>query len=445
MSKFFLAISLGFLLCCRFPQTAGAQESGSRLPVRSPRLAALENQLKSGDVAALDNFWREVKRNGTPLVEAIPNDNQHVLVTFLWRGDRETKNVGLFSDLPGAAEAPEKNLLSNLPGTDVWFRSYELRRDARFTYYLSPNDSLIPRAQRKDKDWQTLQTDPLNPRHFVMHEEERDWVRSLVELPGAPPNPWAEARRNAPKGRMEVFHLSSKVLGDDRRFWVYTPPNYNPDLEPYPLLVLFDGWMYSQMVPTATILDNLLAAGDIRPTVVLMVDQKDRNVELACNETFNTFLVRELIPWVRAHYHVTSNAAETTIGGQSFGGLAAAFAGLRHSEVFGNVLSITGGFSWDPGENGALRAADRDDLEYEWIVRQYAGNARLPLRFVITAGLFDWGGETTPEPSSLTASRHMRDVLLAKGYNVTYNEVAGGDEVFTSVWTLPDALRALLK
>lgn len=99
MSKLFIAISLGFLLGCCVPTPAYAQQSSKQLAIRSPRLGALEKQLKSGSVAALDNFWRELKQQGTPLVEPIPGDDRHVLVTFLWRGGDETRNVVLFSSV----------------------------------------------------------------------------------------------------------------------------------------------------------------------------------------------------------------------------------------------------------------------------------------------------------------------------------------------------------
>ena len=441
--RFFSAIftlAVALMVCIWPGLSASAQNSDNR-HVISPRLAELKKKLDSGNASALQAFWDQVAEQGTPLVELIPNSDNYVLVTFLWRGGKETTNVGLFSDLPGAAEAPEQNLLANLARTNVWFKSYKLRKDSRFTYYLSPNDSLVPRGQRKDKDWDNLHADPMNPHHWVSHQEQRDWARSLVELPGAAPAPWREARPDVPSGRTEVQHLSSKILGNERRFWVYTPPGYASEGKPYRLLVLFDGWVYSQMIPTATIIENLLAAGKIHPLVVVMVDQKVRNVELACNESFNEFLVRELIPWTRAHYRITSNPAETIVAGQSFGGLAAAFVGLRHPEVFGNVLSITGNFSWDPRED---QTVDKEDLEYEWIIRQYAASPRLPLRFAITAGLFDYGDELFARPSSLAANRHMRDILLAKGYTVSYREVAGANEVFTVAWTLPDELMFLL-
>ena len=37
----------------------------------SPRLAALQDQLKSGDRDALDNFWKEITERGAPMIEAV--------------------------------------------------------------------------------------------------------------------------------------------------------------------------------------------------------------------------------------------------------------------------------------------------------------------------------------------------------------------------------------
>lgn len=447
MPKVLTAISLGFLLGCCVPTPAAAQQGSDQPPIRSPRLVALEKQLKSGNDATLDNFWREVKQQGTPLVEPIPGDNKHVIVTFLWRGDETTKNILLNSELTYNFNRDGQlnlDLLAHLPDTNVWWKSYEVRNDARFTYYLSPNDSLVPYEMRKTKDWETLQPDPLNTRRFVVHQEDRDWVRSVVELPGAPPFPaWLAARPDVPMGHTGEHHLSSKILGNERRFWVYTPPGYTADGKPYDLLVLFDGWIYAKEIPTATIIENLLAANRIHPLVVVMVDQKNRILELGCYEPFNEFLVRELMPWVHEHYNVTSSPAGTIVGGLSAGGLAAAFAGLRHPEVFGNVLSESGYFSWDPRED---LTTDEEDLEFEWIVQRFAASPKLPLRFTLTVGLFErFHREKLPDmPSLLQSNRHMRDVLLAKGYPVNYREVAGGHEIYVFEVVLPDELMSLV-
>ena len=49
----------------------------------SPRLARLVGELRSQTPGALDAFWREVAEQGTPLIEAVPDDRAHALVTFL--------------------------------------------------------------------------------------------------------------------------------------------------------------------------------------------------------------------------------------------------------------------------------------------------------------------------------------------------------------------------
>jgi enterochelin esterase-like enzyme len=427
-----------------------AAQGVSTKELLSPRLVALQKELQAGNRAALESFWQQIAKQGTPLVEPVAGDDKSVLVTFLWRGDSETHNVVLFSALPGCgadaagyfSEAQfQCSRLANLPGTNVWFKTYKLPKNPHFSYYLSPNDSLAPSDQRKEKDWDTLQPDPLNPHRFVKHEEDRDWVKSVMEAPGEAHESWGEERSNVPKGRTEEFYMSSKVLGDERLFWIYTPPGYSQTSKPYALLVLFDGWAFAHSIPTATMLDNLLAANRIPPIVVLLVGQKNRMAELTCNDSFDDFLVRELVPWTRAHYHVTSNPAETTIAGGSAGGLGAAFAGLRHPEVFGNVLSLFGYFAWEPGEHKVGGDAEGGLGEWEWIIHQYAETPKVPLRFVIIAGLFDYGGELSPRPAMLASNRHMRDVLLAKGYPVIYREIAAGDDTFSALFALPDGLR----
>ncbi len=61
----------------------GGQGMDASPPRESPRLVALERALASGDGTSLDAFWRAVARDGTPLIEPIPDDPDQALVTFL--------------------------------------------------------------------------------------------------------------------------------------------------------------------------------------------------------------------------------------------------------------------------------------------------------------------------------------------------------------------------
>ena len=77
------------------------------------------------------------------------------------------------------------------------------------------------------------------------------------------------------------------------------------------------------------------------------------------------------------------------------------------------------------------------------MAKQFVESPRLSLRFYLTAGKdeFDWSGRGR---GILEASRHIRDVLLAKGYEVYYDEFYGGHDFLSWRGSLADGLIALL-
>ena len=122
----------------------------------------------------------------------------------------------------------------------------------------------------------------------------------------------------------------------------------------------------------------------------------------------------------------------------SAGALTAAFAGLQHPEIFGKVLSQSGTFWWRA--KGAH--ANDSSAEFKWLTYQFAVSEKQPLSFYLDAGpLKDWFERP---PSILLTNRHMRDVLVAKGYPVHYAEFNGGHEFLCWQGTLADGLLALV-
>jgi enterochelin esterase-like enzyme len=409
----------------------------------SPRISALKQQVEVGNIAALDAFWREVAAEGTPLIEPVEGDDQHALVTFLWRAEEPVEHVVLYSELLRGmwwnnwADA----LLHRLLETDLYYRTYRVRTDMRFVYWMSPNQPLVHLKDVKDWDEFTAHfqvVDPLNPNIFV---QDRD--RSYVEMPAAPPQPWHRVQPDVLRGDVERIAWHSELLNNDRQVWVYTPPGYHPDGEPYHLLVLFDGDIYTTHVPAPTIFDNLIAAKHIPPLVAVMLDSPDRPGELYCHESFAEFIAREFVPWIRQNYRVTLDPKHATVAGVSAGGVAAAFMGLRHSEVFGNILSNSGAFGWAPDQPPEGFWDWEIPPEGEWLIRQYANCEKLPLRFHLDAGLLE-DQRDYPITTVLQANRHMRDVLRAKGYWVHYSEFCGGHQYITFRGTLADGLIALI-
>jgi enterochelin esterase-like enzyme len=407
----------------------------------SPAIDALRQQLARGNDST-DAFWKERAAAGTPIVEPA-KDPQRALVTFLWRGTPSTRNVvvlGSFGARPIADAA-----MTRLGGSDVWYLTVQLPAGARFAYSLSPNDPMTFDPPRAAQRMASVQSDPLNPNRWqCAPEASRYECSSLVELPGAPPQPWIVRKAGTPAGTVDKHRIKSELLGNERSISVYTPPNYRAGGTPYALLVLFDEGAYLNAVPTPVILDNLIAAAKIPPTVAVLIanpSQESRSKELPPNPTFAEFLATELLPWVHARYSVTSDPAQTVVAGSSYGGIAATYAGLRHPELFGNVLCQSGSFWWAP-DHGAGPGADAT-TETGWLAKEYIKSPKLALRFWMDAGVFEvdsfGSGGAILEPS-----RHMRDVLLAKGYEVHYRQYASGHDYLNWRGTLAEGLLALI-
>lgn len=405
-------------------------------PYSSPRIRDLERQATSGDSEAVRHFWTQVKQQGTPLVEEIPNDPAHVLATFVRRETFEIHNVLVLWN-PYATEHPDDYQMKRLKDTDVWFKTLRIPRGARFLYQLSPNDTLTrsPNAQR----YATAQADPLNPRRQPADPNVTKYeVASVAELPGAAPQPWSDPRPGMPAGKLHRETVRSTELSNERSVTVYTPPGYEQSANSYPMLLLFDEVTYESQVPAPAILDNLIAERRIPPMVAILVNYPSpeaRDRELFGNSRFEEFLSKELVPRVRAEYHISADPSRNIIGGLSAGGFAAAFIALHHPEIFGNVISQSGAFWWAPNR-------DKGE-EPNWLAREYVSSPRQPIRFYLEAGLFEndvkgAGGQI------LETNRHLRDVLRAKGYQVFYHEFPGGHDYLTWQSSLADALLALL-
>ena len=79
-------------------------------------------------------------------------DPKHQLVTFLWRGNANTRNVVVFCSCQMTSAVPQDSAMHRLAETDVWYLTLWLPMGGRFAYQLSPNDPLRfdgPQPQRQ--------------------------------------------------------------------------------------------------------------------------------------------------------------------------------------------------------------------------------------------------------------------------------------------------------
>jgi enterochelin esterase-like enzyme len=418
--------------------------------VASPKIQEVRRQIDSGRTNTAD-FWSMVARGGTPLIE--PLDARYDLVTFLWRAEHDTRNVYFI----GSVRTPNgpNDALHQLGKTDIWYLTLPVPKGARFYYGLEPNRP-SPGFARV-----TRQADPFNRgvKYDCGAGASKYECRSIGELPEAPLKPWIAHRADDPAGRIERQKIHSALQNVERDLTIYTPAGYTRAGKPASLVVLFDGDQYLDSTwhgPETW--DHLISAKKIPPTVVVMVHNLPgrRVFDLVANPTFGDFMAKELVPWMRLHYNVSPKASRTLVGGASAGGFGAAYLGLAHPEVFGNVVSVSGAFWWSPEHNGGIcagvckdpggkpAAINRDaTTEPNWIAKLALERPAAPVRFYLAAGTFefDWDGTGA---GILPETRHLRDILRAKNYRVGYEQFVGGHDGLSWPGAMANGIESLL-
>lgn len=216
--------------------------------------------------------------------------------------------------------------------------------------------------------------DPVNPRIKLRARTSA----SLVEVPGHPPELW-EAR-DVPHGAVEVNWAKSKVIGDTRAYYVYTPPGYDPSRSTrYPVLYLLHGnndtaagW--TDVGKANFILDNLLAEKKALPMIIVMpwghavpyAGSQSNNTA-----TFERYLIEEVIPQVEKKYRVARGRENRAIVGLSMGGGHALQVGLSHLELFSAVAAFSSAVpgNFESRFQGLLDEPDRTNkkLKLLWI------------------------------------------------------------------------------
>jgi enterochelin esterase-like enzyme len=392
----------------------------------SPRIARLLEDLQRHGTRAVNDFWHEVGATGTPLVENA--DNGSALVTFLWRGQaaHTATAFGLYVTL------------RRIDGTDLWYGSQRLPTNLRTLYYLRHHSrDVLPTTPDGTGD---VHVDATNQRPFTIPGDPSDpadhsaWL-SLLELPSAPKDAWSHPLAGAHRGSLLTTSLRSTALGGRRRIVAYRPAVRST--EPPALLVVFDGFLSRTVLHIPTTLDNLIAAGRIPPTMALFVNAPSgqrRDRELRPAPAIRSFVTRELLPWARRRWRITDDPRNRVVAGSSLGGLAAAYIGMVAPEEFGSVLSQSGSYWWP--------APPAD--EPERLTRAFADRPRLPLAFYLDIGDRETANPVGEGLDMLSVNRRFRDVLVEKGYPVTYAEYPGWHDLVNWRRTFADGLIALI-
>ena len=185
--------------------------------------------------------------------------------------------------------------------------------------------------------------------------------QSVVHVPGPSTLPWEI--NDVPHGAVHHHFYKSGIVGDQRDFYVYTPPGYDLKAKkPYPVLYLLHGFSDDASGWTAVgranvILDNLIAQGKAKPMLVVMtlgygapeiLDRngpplRDPSLRQKNMDRFRDALFEEVIPQVEQSYHAAKDRASRAIAGLSMGGAESLYTGLNAVNRFAWVGAFSSG------------------------------------------------------------------------------------------------------
>ena len=404
--------------------------------IESHKINQLKKYILDKDLDKINEFWNYAQENHTPIIEEIENDADNVLITFLYKGNKDTRNVVVLSGL--SLYDHNLGMMEKLLDTDIWYKTFKAKNDLRFDYHLCVNHPLNNNHEEKMK---SIVPDPFaNRKVIIPKDEERPEkpaiIRNVVELSNAEPKKWTVTNKDTPKGNIEMIRFKSDILNDSYRVWIYTPVNYSNESTAYETLVLTDGFEYINALHTPTLLDNLIYEKEIPPIVTIFIESKNNRFKmLSCNDDFGRFIANEIMPWAKSNYNISDKAKDTIIAGVSLGGLTAAYLGINYPDTFGKVLSQSGSFWWSPNKS------TKDDYEEPvWMAKLIMEKEKLDLKFYLEAGIL----ENFIVGSMRKVSINMRDALLEKGYTLKYSEFKGGHDYLSWGETLANGLVYLI-
>jgi len=326
------------------------------------------------------SILKRLKKEQTPLIDGN-------IATFIWQGEHTPKLVGDFTGWDAGNSIALKK--SN---QGVW------------TYQLAfPSDAYIEYAFI---DGEETLTDPNNSHRTP---NGMGATNNYFYMTDYTPTNLVKKDKNIPHGIVRSYPVSTDYLitGKHRIIHLYQPPVN----EPVPLLVVWDGQDYLHRAHLNDIVDNLIAQERIRPIALALVNnggQKSRHVEYSCNDATLGFLMTDVLPLATKQLNlinIRTNPGAFGVVGASMGGLMALYTGTRIPQVFGNVLSQSGAFSW----------TDMDMVVFDLLEH----GERRPLKIWMDVGIYDI-------PGLLESNRRMYQLLSQRGYPATYREYNAG-------------------
>lgn len=174
--------------------------------------------------------------------------------------------------------------------------------------------------------------------------------------------PLSQPQPGVPKGTVTKYTWESKLYNNFRNYYIYVPAQYD-STKPAALMVFQDGYAYARedgdfRVPV--VLDNLIAKKELPVMIAVFINPGHASKDFPDNffrssnrsdeydemsDRYVTFLITELLPFVKQRYNLSTDPKMHAIGGLSSGGICAFTAAWQRPDYFTKVLSHVGSFA----------------------------------------------------------------------------------------------------
>ena len=256
----------------------------------------------------------------------------------------------------------------------------------------------------------------------------------------------ADPNAGVPDGKVTEMPVwkSAVFPNTERHWWVYIPAQYKPDGSAA-LMIFQDGHDYVDRkgpwgVPT--VLDNLIAAGELPPMVAVFINpghdpvkerknpwnSSNRSLEYdSLGLNYTRFLLEEILPEVEKQWPVSKDPELRGICGASSGGICSFNAAWEQPDQFRRVLSTIGSFVNLRGGNA-----------FPYLIRK---TERKPIRIFLQDSTGDLDNPFGHWP---TANQQMNAALSYMGYEVKFDWQEGyGHNSHRGGMIFADAMRWL--
>ena len=148
----------------------------------------------------------------------------------------------------------------------------------------------------------------------------------------------------------DQLSMNSNILGMDRNYAIYLPPDYESSERSYPVLYLLHGggddqtgWV--QFGEVLHIADKAILEGSATPMIIVMPDaytkQRGYFNDLKDDWRYEDFFFVEFLPYIEDTYRIKKEKRYRAISGLSMGGGGTFMYALHHPELFSSACPLS--------------------------------------------------------------------------------------------------------